>query len=265
MPRQLIAGAMLLLVAPWAAAQGKIDQALLMRYGGVLAPDCSNYLLPQLKYLGDSLVVQDGGKPLLTGRNPKAAPSYFGAKRPPEFENALTSQVDGGDALVFVFYRNATGVFAAVEGGPKTLAALPAAFKDGKRIRHCDPNRNRVPGTEAPAELGPPELLRDAKFRQPYVKALGPLASEDWLMHLDGPAPPVKNHQVAGVTYQLVNVCKNHDCADSNLTLLYAPGTQTVYAKLLLRGQPTLLGAPPATVAAELERLWKAEWRQKRP
>ena len=264
MSRKLIAGAVLLIAASSAAAQAKIDQALLMRYGGVLAPDCGNYLLPQLKYLGDSLVVQDGGKALLTGRNPKAAPNYFGAKRPPEFENALTSEVAGGDALVFVFYRNATGVFAAVEGGPKTLAALPAVFKEGKRIRHCDPNRNRVPGTEAPAELGPPELLRDAKFREPYVKALGPLAKEDWLMQLDGPAPPVKHHQVAGLSYQLVNVCKNHDCADNNLTLLYAPGTQTVYAKLLLRGQPTLLGAPPAVVAAELERLWKAEWRQKR-
>ena len=69
---------------------------------------------------------------------------------------------------------------------------------------------------------------------------------------------------VAGTSSQLVHVCKNHDCADNNLTLLYAPGTQTVYAKLLLRGQPALLGAPPAVVAAELERLWKAEWRQKR-
>ena len=137
---------MLLGLVPAASAQGKIDQALMMKYGGVLAPDCSNYLLPQLKYLGDSLVVQDGGKALLTGRDPKPAPSYFGATPPPEFESALTSQVAGGDPLVFVFYRNASGVYAAVAGGPKTLAALPPAFRDGKRVRHCDPNRNRAPG-----------------------------------------------------------------------------------------------------------------------
>jgi hypothetical protein len=28
--------------------------------------------------------------------------------------------------MVFVFYRNASGLFATVEGGPKVMAALPA-------------------------------------------------------------------------------------------------------------------------------------------
>ena len=46
-------------------AQGTTDTKLTQVYGGVLAPDCSNYMLPQLKYLGDSLVVQDGGKAVL--------------------------------------------------------------------------------------------------------------------------------------------------------------------------------------------------------
>ena len=122
-------------------AQGTTDTKLTQVYGGVLAPDCSNYMLPQLKYLGDSLVVQDGGKAVLTGSNVKAAPKHFGTTPPPEFETALTSEVAGGEALVFVFYRNASGLFAAVEGGPKVMATLPAALK-GKRVRHCDPNRN---------------------------------------------------------------------------------------------------------------------------
>ncbi len=144
---RLIQSAVLLVAVTSAPAwaQGKIDIKLMQLYGGVLAPDCSNYMLPQLKYLGDSLVVQDGGKAVLTGRNVKAAPKYFGATPPPEFETALTSEVAGGEALVFVYYRNASGLFAAVEGGPKVMAALPAAFK-GKRARHCDPNRNVAPG-----------------------------------------------------------------------------------------------------------------------
>ena len=245
-----------------AGAQGRIDQTLMMKYGGVLAPECGNYLLPQLKYLGDSLVVQDGGTPVLTGPDPKVAPNYFGAAPPREFESALTSQVAGGDPLVFVFYRNASGVYAAVAGGPKTLAALPPAFRDGKRVRHCDPNRNRAPGATVAAEVGPPDLLRDVKFREPYLKALGPLAKEDWLMVLDGPAPPVKNITVAGLSYQLVHVCKNHDCFDNNLTLLYASGT--IYASLMLRGEPARVGAPPPAVAAELDRLWQGQWRQQR-
>jgi hypothetical protein len=244
---------------PAAWAQGKIDNKLMMRYGGVLAPDCGNYLLPQLKYLGDSLVVQDGGKPLVTGRNVKAAPSYFGATPPPEFENALTSEV-GGEALVFVFYRNASGVFAVVEGGPKVMAAVPASLK-GKRVRHCDPNRNMVPGTKPPAEVGPSDLLKDAKFRRAYLQALGPLAKEPWLTQLDGPAQPVKTVQVAGTDYQLLSVCKAHDCYDNNMVLLYAATSQIVYARLQSRGKPVLAGAPPPPIAAELERLWKAGYR----
>jgi hypothetical protein len=142
------------------------------------------------------------------------------------------------------------------------LAALPPAFKDGKRARHCDPNRNRAPVATVAAELGPPDLLRDAKFRQPYLKALGPLANEDWLKVLDGPAPSVTSVTVAGTSYKLVHVCKNHDCADNNLTPLYAPGT--VYASLMLRGKPTRVGAPPPAVATELDRLWQGQWRSQR-
>jgi hypothetical protein len=106
-PRVLGAAVLLLCAAPATWAQGKVDGNLMQRYGGVLAPECGNYLLPQLLYLGDSLVVRDGGKALLTGRNVKAAPTYFGATAPPEFETAFTSEVTAGDALVFVFYRNA--------------------------------------------------------------------------------------------------------------------------------------------------------------
>lgn len=261
-PFHLLVGTFLLLLCALSAtvAQGRVDNKLMQRYGGVLAPDCSNYMLPQLKYLGDSLVVQDRGKAVLTGRNVKAAPKYFGATPPAEFETALTSEVAGGDTMVFVFYRNASGLFAAVEGGPKVMAALPAAFKD-KRARHCDPNRNVAPGTAPPVQIGPPDLLRDTRFKRAYVRALGPLARESWLMRLDGPAPPVKNVQVAGSDFQLVSVCKNHDCADNNMVLLYGEASQTVYAKVLERGRPALIGAPPPAVATELDRLWRAEWR----
>ncbi|NRF67284.1 hypothetical protein HLB44_09840 [Aquincola sp. S2] len=262
-PQYRLLGIALLLLgtAPEAWAQGKIDAKLMQRYGGVLAPDCSNYMLPQLKYLGDSLVVQDAGKALLTGRNVKAVPTYFRGTAPPEFETALTSEVAGGEALVFVLYRNASGVFAAVEGGPKVMAMLPAALK-GQRVRHCDPNRNRAPGTAAPIQIGPPDLLKDAKFKRAYVQALGPLAREPWLMTLDGPAPPVETVRVAGTEYQLVSVCKNHDCYDNSMVVLYAAASQKVVGKVFQRGRSTLIGAPPPPIAAELERLWKAAFRK---
>ncbi len=235
-------------------------------YGGVLAPDCSNYMLPQLKYLGDSLVVQDGGKAVLTGRNVKAAPTYFGATPPPEFETALTSEVAGGEALVFVFYRNASGLFAAVEGGPKVMAALPAAFK-GKRARHCDPNRNAAPAERQPrrassvsrhgnstkifkgyalTELSAAGLLYNAKAKEIYYKALGPLVKESWLAKLDGPSSEGQAMKVANDDYVMLYTCKNHDCYDNNVVLLWSGIQRRRVRQGLSEGQVDLDRQPTA-------------------
>ncbi len=227
--------------AAWAQSKSEIQR--MQPHLGVLAPDCSNYMLPQLKHLGDSLVVQDGGKAVLTGRNVKPAPKHFGATPPPEFETAYTSEVAGGEALVFVYYRNASGLFAAVEGGPKAMAALPAAFKGGKRSRHCDPNRNAVPGAGVPSEqakadpnkfkgyalteLSASGLLYNPKAKATYHKALGPLSKEPWLAKLDGPSSENKPVKVAGADYVLVSTCKNHDCFENNVVLLYSGARKT--------------------------------------
>lgn len=272
-----IRSAMLIVAVISASAWAQGDMKLMQRYGGVLAPDCSNYLLPQLKYLGDSLVVQDGGKAVLTGRNVKAAPMYFGTTPPPEFETALTSEVAGGEALVFVFYRNASGLFAAVEGGPKVMAALPAAF-EGKRARHCDPNRNVAPGAGSPGaqakadpnkfkgyaltELSASGLLYNPKAKATYHKALGRLSKEPWLAQLDGPSSENRAVKVAGADYVLISTCKNHDCYENSVVLLYSGAQDVVYGKVYQRGKSTLIGSPPPAVAAELEKLWKAEHRR---
>jgi hypothetical protein len=284
MTNRLFQGAMLIAAATAAPAwaQAKIDAKLMQVYGGVLAPDCSNYMLPQLKYLGDSLVVQDGGKAVLTGRNVKPAPAYFGASTPPEFETALTSEIAPGQALVFVFYRNASGLFAAVEGAPQVLAALPPALK-GKRARHCDPNRNAPPAGAAAAtggaaaagtgnaakifkgyaltELSAAGLLYNAKAKEIYLKALGPLVKEPWLAKLDGPSSEGRAMKVADADYVMLYTCKNHDCYDHNVVLLWSGIQNVVYGRVNQKGKSTLIGNPPPPVAAELEKVWKAQFR----
>ena len=91
--RQLVGVTLSLLCAAAPAwAQGKVDVKLMQRYGGALAPECGNYLLPQL-LINETLVVREGGKAIVTGRNVKEVRSYFGATPPPEFETALTSEV----------------------------------------------------------------------------------------------------------------------------------------------------------------------------
>jgi hypothetical protein len=238
-------------------------------------------MLAQLKYLGDSLVVQDGGKAVLTGRNVKPAPAYFGASAPPEFETALTSEIARGEALVFVFYRNASGLFATVEGGPKVMSALPAALK-GKRARHCDPNRNAAPGAAAAAaggsaagtgnsarifkgyaltELSASGLLYNARAREIYHKALGPLVKEPWLARLDGPSSEGRAMKVANDEYVMLYTCKNHDCHDHNVVLLWSGVQDVVYGQVHQKGKSTLIGNPPPAVAAELDKIWKKQFR----
>jgi Inhibitor of vertebrate lysozyme (Ivy) len=274
----LIQGAVLIVAATSASAwaQSKSEVQRMQPWLGVLAPDCSNYLLPQLKHLGDSLVVQDGGKAVLTGRNVKPVPKHFGATPPPEFETAFTSEAAGGEALVFVYYRNASGLFAAVEGGPKVMAALPAAFK-GKRSRHCDPNRNAVPGAGVPSEqakadpnkfkgyalteLSASGLLYNAKAKEVYYKALGPLVKESWLAKLDGPSSEGQAMKVADSDYVMLYTCKNHDCYDNNVVLLWSGMQKVVYGKVYQKGKSTLIGNPAPAVAAELEKLWKKQFR----
>jgi hypothetical protein len=44
--------------------------------------------------------------------------------------------------------------------------------------------------------------------------------------------------------------------------LLYSAERGVVYGALFRAGKLTLVGSPPPPVAAELPRLWKAQWRQ---
>jgi len=172
--------------------------------------------------------------------------------------------VRGSDELNFLLYHNPSGLFAVVDAGPKVAAAVGKSVV-GQKVRHCDPNRNALPGAAAATAqaIGPAQMLADAKFKMPYFKALGPLSKERWLARLDGPAPAVKTVTVGGATYALLSVCKPHDCAANNMVALYSADRQVVFGKVFQRGRATLIGAPPALIAAELEKLWRSEWRRK--
>jgi hypothetical protein len=61
----------------------------------------------------------------------------------------------------------------------------------------------------------------------------------------------------------LASACKNHDCGENNAVLLYSAAQRLMYGKIFQHDKATLIGAPSAPVAAELDRLWLAGWRQK--
>jgi hypothetical protein len=109
-------------------------------------------------------------------------------------------------------------------------------------------------------ELSAAGLLYDPKAKAGYYKALGPLAKEPWLAKLDGPSSENKAVKVAGADFVKIATCKNHDCADNKVLLLWA-APDVVYGKVYQRGKSTLIGSPPPAVATDLEKLWKQEWR----
>jgi len=251
-------------------AQSGLDAETLKLYGGTYSADCSSAVAPRLRVASDTLAVERGNK-RLTGRNVQASYSFFGQSPPPDYQVALMSDVRSGLQMLFIVYRDKRGQYITLDGDAKVQAALGRDLL-GRKYRSCNPAANEAPRPPAPAAakapadaiIGPPELLQDAKFKSIYYKALGPKVKEPWLAELDGPAPPVKKITVAGTEYLFASACKNHDCGDNNTVLLYSAVQGVVYGKILQQRRTSLIGAPPPAIAAELDRLWAAEWRQNR-
>lgn len=240
-------------------ADAKIDPKLEPQVAGVYSNACGNAAQPMIRLYGDTMSIEVSGKKVAASKF--RSTTSVSTPAPADYKATIEGEVPGGDGLVFVLTHNAQGLFATVTGGAKSLAPLGPGIV-GQRIRHCDPNRNALPGVPPPASaMGPTALLADAKFKPLYAKALGPLARERWLARLDGPAPSNKQIKVAGQDYTLAAACKQHDCSANSMVLLYSRAQGVVYAQIHLKGRDVVLGSPPPAVAAEMARLWKKEWR----
>jgi hypothetical protein len=124
-----------------------------------------------------------------------------------------------------------------------------------------DANTAKIFKGYALTQLTAAGLLYNAQAKAIYYKALGPLASQPWLAKLDGPSREFRPVKVAGDDYMLGGTCKNHDCHDNTVVLLWSGVHNVVYGKVVQKGKSTLIGSPPPAVAAELDKLWKSEFR----
>jgi len=251
-------------------AQNRLDADAMRAYGGTYMSDCSNNASPRVTVFADTLVVLQGNK-RLAGTNLQAQHSYFGRSEPPGYLVALVSEMRG-EQLLAIVYRDKSGQYLTLDGDQRVRSNLGKTML-GYKYRICDSTKAAsAPPPPAPAAAAPRgedisnpwDLLADPKFKSAYFKALGAHINEDWLTHLDGPATPNRKLTVAGQEYLFAKSCKNHDCSDNNLVLLYSADRGVVYGKLLLRRRGSLIGDPPPAVATELDRLWAAEWRQRR-
>ena len=260
-----------LLVLSVAAApawsQGKLDAHTMKAFGGTYQIDCSSNTSPKATVFADALVFLDGDK-RVAGSKVQAAAAYFGNSPPPDYRTVLLSEIPGGQELLFTIYEDKSGYYLKLDGDKKTMAAIGKPLA-GKKFRHCDGAAKPVQAATAPTaqktyelhELGASGVLDHPKAKAAYYKALGPLSKERWLAKLDGPSPQNKRVKVGGADYVLVSACKNHDCGENSMVMLYSASQDVAYGKVYQRGKSTLIGAPPPAVGTELEKLWKTEWR----
>ena len=94
-----------------------------------------------------------------------------------------------------------------------------------------------------------------------YDVALGSIETEPWLTELDGPSAPNQVVVVDATEYLLASACKNHDCAENNVVLLYSAELDVVYGLVYRSGDVTWIGAPTETVAQALREFWRQAFR----
>lgn len=143
----------------------------------------------------------------------------------------------------------------------RALLLMTVSLASWSAQAQVDPNRQKIFKGYALTELTAAGLLYNPKAKAAYYKALGPLVKQPWLAHLDGPSREYRPVKVAGDDFMLGSTCKNHDCHDNTIVLLWSGAQNVVYGKVVQKGRSTLIGAPPPAVATELDRLWKAEFR----
>jgi len=265
--RQGVRAVATLAVLAWAAlgapgaATAALDPATDRQVAGVYSNACGNKAEVMIRLYGDVLDIERGSVAVKASRLQVSRTAPPGAPVP-DFKAVVRGEVTGGDGVVLVLSHGTKGLFVRIDGGAKSLAPLgPGVI--GQVIRHCDPNRNALPGAApASAPLGSADLLRDPRFKAAYLSALGPLAKETWLARMNGPATELRKVRVAGNDYALAAVCKPHDCADHNTVLLWTPKPGVLHGLVHQKGRNNLIGNPPPVVAQELQRLWAAEWRK---
>lgn len=271
-------GCSLLLWGGAAQAQGTLEADVLKLYGGVYATDCAQAQSPRLRVERAALMVEQG-KRRLVAQDVQAAYSYFGNSPPPGYQVVLMGQVRGQHSMMFVVYGDAQGQYIQIDADPPVMANLGPVL--GKaRYNSCDAAANQraadmvrqekqaAVAAKAPVAASqathPSELVRDKRFKAAWIKALGPLSRERWLAGLEGPAPEIKREQLVGQTWLVAATCKPHDCGENNAVLVYDEAAGRVHGLVVRAGAAGLVGAPPGPLGAELQRIWRREWRQGR-
>jgi hypothetical protein len=270
--------ALSLTLAPPAISQEKLDPDSFARWGGTWISDCTSNKSSKVTVFEDALVFLEGDKKV-EGGHFRVASGWFGNSPPENYRTALLSELPGEKQFLAFIYEDEQGEYITLDGDAEVVAqigkpALGAKYRkcDAAKRAAADAAESKPEGKPASNAKGQPQaaagaapdavaLMADPQFKALYHKALGAYASEEWLATLDGPTSPSRTVKVAKKDYLLINSCKNHDCYDNNVVILYSPAKKLVYGKVVINSTHGLFGSPPPAVSQEMEGLWRAQFR----
>ncbi|MGJ7611432.1 MULTISPECIES: Ivy family c-type lysozyme inhibitor [unclassified Variovorax] len=262
--------AALLPAAAWAQPTAGLQPDAMALYGGRWSTACADAAAPTLQVRQDMLIAESG-KRRVVGRAPQTAYSFFGNRTPPAgFDVALIGEAPKAGAMTFLVYRDARGQSITLDADKPVAGQLgPEMMK--LRYWRCDGAvRAAPPPAEAPVAKAPPPptgspaaLAQGPAMQKAWRAALGARENDRWLVRREGPAPEPQWVTVEGTRYLLHAFCKPHDCYDNNAIALYDQGSGRIYGLVQRDGRNRLVGTPPVALAPQLEKLWRAQWRQK--
>jgi hypothetical protein len=276
----LLAGALLAALlcpaAAWSQQAAGLAPDAMNLYGGRWSAACADAAAPTLQVRQDMLIAESG-KRRVVARAPQTAYSFFGNSPPPAgFDVALIGEAGKAGAMTFLVYRDARGQSITLDADKPIAGQLgPDMMK--LRYWRCDgAARAAPPAAEAPAAAktaspptgSPAALAQGPAMQKAWRTALatseiGARDNDRWLVRREGPAPEPQWVTVDGTRYLLHAFCKPHDCYDNNAVALYDQGSGRIYGLVQRDGRNRLVGAPPAALAPQLEKLWREQWRKK--
>ena len=162
-------------------------------------------------------------------------------------------------------FQDKIGIRIHLQADTSLQATLGTSLLSPRYYRCDTPSlANAAVGTTQAEPLSEVEkILLNPAFKASFLRVLGPLVRETWLAKFNGPRPPARRVRVAGLEYQLLAVCKPHECAEFNAALLYAEDGERLFGKVYQQGRIGYLGEPPPDIADALDTLWASQWQPK--
>lgn len=189
-------------------------------------------------------------------------------------DHATTVFTQGpGDGLTIQFDNGELTTWGGEHMGAAEQAVAVVADVNKASLRRCGarapaaepsptplaPPQMRVTAATTPAALAHANVMTDPGFRAAYLQALGALQREFWLTDMDGPGDQYVT-TVAGTPFLQVSTCKDRDCGDNAMLVLYRPQSRVLWGLVSVHRRLTLIGNPPPAISLQLRRLFRSAW-----